>query len=181
VSTRIDQAADRLEIEALIVETAWLLDARDWTALAACYTPDGIVDYPYRGITLPPLEWAEHAEVTLSAYEATQHFVCNFVINLRDDEAHSSAYVLAQHAGTPALAGLLHREDGQPHQRAPRVLLGATWDDDLVRTDRGWRISRRHTEIRWVDSDHVLRHPGESPFAAVASTSTQTRAGARPA
>jgi hypothetical protein len=176
VSTRIDEAVDRLEIEALVVRTAWLLDARDWTALADCYTTDGIVDYPYRGITLPPLEWAEHAEVTLSAYEATQHFVGNFVIDLRDDEAHSSAYVLAQHAGAPALAGLLRREDGAPHQRAPRVLLGATWDDDLVRTDRGWRISRRHTEMRWVDSDHVLRHPEESPFAA--PSPVQTRAGA---
>lgn len=165
MSNRLERTADRLEIQDLITESAWTLDARDWIAYAACYTEDGIVDYPYRGIVLRPLEWAEHAETTLGAYATTQHLVSNFRVALDGDAAHVRTYVLAQHAGRPALAGLLEREDGGPHRRAPRVLLGATWDDDVVRTGDGWRIRRRQAEILWVDSDHVLRHPAQSPYA----------------
>jgi hypothetical protein len=167
--TRVENAADRVEIEALITETAWLLDARDWPAFAACYTTDAVIYYPYRGLELSPIEWTAHAEMTLSAYEATQHFVSNFRIDLQEHEAHVATCVLAQHAGAPARAGLLPDEAGRPYRQAPRVMVGAIWYDDLIRTDDGWRINRRHAEMQWADGDHVLRLPHESPFASASA------------
>jgi SnoaL-like domain len=68
-------------------------------------------------------------------FAATAHLITNYHVEVRGDEAHSRVYVLAFH-------WMEHGESSGDGRPAESVLL-CTYDDDLVRTEDGWRIRRR--------------------------------------
>lgn len=149
---RSQWAADRLEIEDVISRSAWCIDQRDWRRLAEkCFSADVVLVYPSRGWELDLAGYISGAQDLIGNYEATQHLLTNFEVEIDGDEADAAVYVVGQHVAPPATAQYLELAE-----RPPIATIGAIWRDQLRRGASGWRIFRRESEVRWVTADHPL-------------------------
>src|SRR5262249_4656617 len=83
------------------------------------------------------------AEEGLGNLDATQHHLGLPLIRIDGDRAHARCYFMAQHVRN-ALA---------PN---PFLLIGGWYTDDLVRTERGWRIGRRVGTALWYDGNPLV-------------------------
>lgn len=137
--SRIRELADNIEIREILTRYAWAIDTKDWDALDDLFTPDANVDYSSSGGVVGPINEAKPwlAEM-LAAFPMTQHMLTNVDISLDGDRAtaRSACY---NPMGAATRSGELHH-----------FFLGIEYHDELVRTERGWRISRRVEEQRWM-------------------------------
>ena len=123
------ERAVHADVADVLVRYASGIDRRDWVLFGTCFTDDCEADYGDIGT------WHNVEEITrfmTSAHEQcrhTLHRITNVSVD-RVDEGNASArcYVDAMVLGP----------EGQGGVRA----IGF-YDDDLLRTDRGWRIARR--------------------------------------
>ena len=128
----IDPTADRLAVGDIIIRYATSVDKRDMLRYATCFTDEVVVtgfgDQSFEGIG-PYLEYVTNA---LKRFGRTQHLIANQEITIDGDTAHMRSYVQATHelAGDPETL----------------VVLCAVYDDRLVRTAVGWRITKHHLE-----------------------------------
>jgi uncharacterized protein (TIGR02246 family) len=127
-----DPIVDRLAIADVIIKYATSVDARDLQRYATCFTEDivvtGFSGGELRGLG-PYVEWVRTA---LARYSKTQHLVGNHEISINGDQAHMRTYIQATHV----LAD----------DETMLVVLWGIYDDDLVRTPEGWKITRHHLE-----------------------------------
>lgn len=132
---------DRLEIEALLARYASALDARDWSRLAGCFSPDAVVDYGGAlGRCQGPDAVVALVRGILEPLDASQHLIGTLEVELAGDVARAQCALQAQH--------VLRDCEGGPH-----FLVGGRYRDELVRTPAGWRIRRRTLEIVWQDGN----------------------------
>jgi 3-phenylpropionate/cinnamic acid dioxygenase small subunit len=123
----------RANIGDVLVRYATGIDRRDWTLFRTCFTDDCQADYGDIGVwhdadTLTT--WMEKAHAGCGH---TMHRITNQDIALRGDGATARSYVDA----------IILAADNQTGTHA----LGY-YDDDLVHTERGWKIaSRRFTMV----------------------------------
>lgn len=132
--------SDVLEIQEVLNRYALCLDDRDWSGLAACFTPDATADYGALGIHegYPAIEALVRG--VLGKLDGSQHFVSNHVVTVRGEEASARCYLQAQHIkrGLP----------GGEH-----YLVAGQYRDDLVRSAEGWRIRLRKLQILWAEGN----------------------------
>jgi hypothetical protein len=134
----IQELRDKEEIRELLQHYCFLLDTKQMSRLPPeVYTEDaedihGVEDaYIARG----------HEELlglfdrVTENFAATQHFIGNYHVELDGDRAHSRVYLLAFH--------WMKHGSSSGTDRPAECVLSCTYDDDLVRTDAGWRIKRR--------------------------------------
>lgn len=133
---------DRRAIEDLVVEYARAIDARDWPALAACFTDDCVADYALSGHAEGPEEVVARCRSAVEPLDATQHYVTNVVSTVDGDAAASVCSLAAQHV-----------RDGRS------FAFGGTYTDEWRRTPAGWRISRRRLERGWTSGDPSVVRP----------------------
>jgi hypothetical protein len=126
---------DEQEITALLTRYATGIDRRDWAMFQACFTDDARTDYGSFGV------WVSAAQITASMQEAhsalgyTLHRLSNFVISVLGQRATARSYVDA--LLMPGAGG------GEAHRGV------GFYDDDLVKTEQGWRIRfRRFTAVQ---------------------------------
>jgi len=136
MSTGDTRWTDALEIEEVLVRYATGIDRRDWELFRRCFTDDLHADY--EGVAL----WKGVAEITdyMQAAHAdmghTMHRLSNMAISVDGDRATARTYVDA----------VLMAADGQSG-----VNPVGFYDDELVRTEDGWRIRRRtFTAVRFT-------------------------------
>jgi 3-phenylpropionate/cinnamic acid dioxygenase small subunit len=127
-----DERAARQDIADVIIRYASGIDRRDWDLFRTCFTPDCEADYgdagTFAGVeALTEFMIASHAEMG-----HTLHRINNIAISVSDDIATARSYVDA----------VLLAPDG-----ATGVNPIGYYDDELVRTDDGWRIARRTVTI----------------------------------
>lgn len=132
---RLQALEDRLAIQDLMSRYAAMVDQRDWDAMDRVFSPDATIDYTTTGGISGPyrstLEWLHRA---LEPWPINLHYITNLTVELDGDRAKSRCYFYAP-------MGRAEQDGGQ------LVITNAGWyDDDLVRTDDGWRIARRHCE-----------------------------------
>ena len=132
---RIRAIEDKLEIQELMNHYARMVDQREWDRMDLIFAPGATVDYRSTGGQAGPyretLEWLGRA---LEPWPLNLHFITNLTIELDGDRGHSRCYF---HAPMGRV-----EDDG-----SQLVITNAGWyDDDLVRTDAGWRIANRHCE-----------------------------------
>lgn len=136
----IAEISDRIEIGDLLTRYTVAIDTKDWNLLDTCFTPDAKVDYTTSGGTkgdYPDVRrWLEKA---LAPFTMTMHFISNSTVDLEGDRAKARTYVINP-MGTP-------RPDGSLHI----FTVGAYYDDELVRTAEGWRISNRFEEQAYME------------------------------
>jgi SnoaL-like domain len=138
---------DRLEIQDVEHRYCTALDRRDWNLLLSAFTPDLVVDYlDQGGLKNGPDELLDHLRGGLEGLTANQHLIANITAEVKGDEADVVCYVHAPHVfeGAP---------DGEV------FMIGGEYHDKVVRTDEGWRISRKTLHATWTDGNpNVMYH-----------------------
>jgi 3-phenylpropionate/cinnamic acid dioxygenase small subunit len=126
--TAIDVRADKQDIAEVLVRYATGIDRRDWDLFRACFTPDVFAEYDGIGT------WTDVGAITTFMVEShadmgrTMHQLSNLAIEVDRDAATARTYVDAVLTSSDGASGL------NTH---------GYYDDELVRTADGWRISRR--------------------------------------
>jgi hypothetical protein len=122
--------SDREQIVEALADVAAALDARDWDRVRHWFTPDTHA-YGVRGQDALVEQMQNH----LGGVGPTQHLLGNHRVTIDGDTARSLTYGRVHHVGAGPMAGSSYECMGE-------------YDDHWVRTDDGWRISRRWFEIR---------------------------------
>ena len=128
--TDVDDLADRLALHELVARHGHLVDAGEIAALPEVFLPDVAYDVTDLGGTvMAGLAEVEAASRRLGDGNAVGHHVTNVVVTSLDGDA---ARVLSK--------GLGIARDGSAGS--------VVYEDEAVRTARGWRIARRTVRAR---------------------------------
>jgi ketosteroid isomerase-like protein len=122
--------ADRLEIEALVTEYAWLLDHRRWHDVAGLCTDDVVLLIRGREIVGKAglADWAEARAAKKNRKTQHQMTLIRVAATGADEATGSAALVLH-----------MAKSGGGSY-----VDLAGEYHDEYVRTPAGWRFRRRH-------------------------------------
>ena len=137
---------DRMEIQDLLVRYCTSIDNRDYDLLDTCFTEDAHLDYSVMdgpaGDYATVRAWLEASLVHL---EAMQHSITNTVYEIRGDQATTRTQFRNPN--------VIRLKDG-----GLRVFtVGGYYDDVLVRTDTGWKISCRVEVLTYFDGERPSR------------------------
>ena len=121
-------------VDALVAYTT-CLDTRDWAGVGECFLPGAEATFGGRTFT-GRSDIAAFVADSLSAFRATQHFLCGFAVEIADDRAIASCQVRVTDASRADQSGGLR-------------ILGGTYRDELVRIADEWRIARRELRFLW--------------------------------
>ena len=153
------EISDRLDIQQLLVDYATAIDHRRFDDLDRIFTPDAYIDYRAMGGIdgdFPTVK-AWLAEV-LPNFPAYCHLIGNFDITLHGDTATARTMCLnpmqlsgsgdqgprGQERSDSGDQGPRGQERSDSGDQGGQVLFCALWyDDELVRTADGWRLTRR--------------------------------------
>lgn len=125
---------DREDIAAVLLCYATGIDRRDWTLFRGVFTEDCEVDYGEIGAWKGADAVTEFMRQAHALAGHTMHRLTNQVITVDGDTAQARTYV-------DALIMLADNSAG--------VNAAGFYDDDFVRTERGWQIARRRfTQVR---------------------------------
>ncbi|CAN5778477.1 nuclear transport factor 2 family protein [soil metagenome] len=140
-----DRRRDVEQINDVLKRYATGIDTKNWALFQTCFTDDARFDYGEIG------QWSDTAGITefmVAAHQGmsdTKHMLHNVVVEFQDDD-HATAVTYVH--TVQALAA-------DPTQWIDGV---GQYDDHLVQTDDGWRISARtFTQTRLFSSFDVLR------------------------
>ncbi len=130
---------DRLAIIELTHRYCWALDSKQLDLLDTVFVQDAIAE-----LRSAPLEGREairdrigHA---LAPLDATQHTVTNHMVSIDGDRATSRCYLHSQHVRSGVEGGELY-------------VIAGRYEDELVRTPEGWRITFRRIVGVWTDGN----------------------------
>lgn len=136
----IEEISARLEIEDLLHRYSRAIDTLELDLLDDVFLPDARLDYTSSGgVAGPYAEVKEWLRAVLSGFLVRQHLVTNREIQVRGDQASCRCY-LYNPMGRPGADGAVHL-----------FFLGGSYEDELVRTAAGWRISSRVETQWWAD------------------------------
>jgi 3-phenylpropionate/cinnamic acid dioxygenase small subunit len=125
---------DRQDISELLVRYATGIDRRDWPLFRTVFTDDCELDYGVIGVWNGVDAVAEFMEQTHAMAGHTMHRLSNQAITVDGDKAEARTYI----------DGLIMAADNESGVNA----IGF-YDDEIVRTPDGWRITRRrYTQVR---------------------------------
>ena len=132
-------ALDYAEIEQLYARYAFSADwdHDDGEMWAGTFTEDGVFDVSAASEQRGPKLIQGHEELKASwsldnaIHKTPRHFTTNILIEPTPEGARGSAYVII-------VGGA---EDGQGQR--PFIRAKGTYDDELVKTDEGWRFKKR--------------------------------------
>ncbi len=134
----LEEISDRLEIQDLCYRYAQIIDSKDFDALRSdVFTADAHIDYSAFGGSVGDLEhtiaFLQQA-MTNEVFPAHQHLNANIQIELRGDRASGRVMCLNPQQMT------------LPEEGSRIFFCGLWYLDEYVRTERGWRMSRRVEE-----------------------------------
>jgi SnoaL-like domain len=148
-----DQLADRREIDDLLYRYAQALDDRDWDLLReGVFIADAIAEFPdgsARGID----EIVILMEGALTGLDCSQHIITNPLAQVTGRVATARCYLQAQHVFIGAPGG-------------DHFIVAGTYNDELERTPRGWRIARRVLTASWIAGNPGVIAAGSERIAA---------------
>ena len=120
------------------------VDGRDWPVAAGCFHTGSQANY--RGNRVQgPEGIIGHIRSVIERFEVTQHLTGSPQLDLDGDRAVGDTYVVANHVVDCG---------------ARQCLVGARYDDELVRLPEGWRFQERRTTILWFQGDIDLLRIG---------------------
>jgi hypothetical protein len=122
--------ADRLAIIELCHRYSFAIDTRDWSAFRRLFTEDVVAEFIGHRTWTDLETWATYFEKSHGEMAGTQHLLSNEIVEVDGDRARLIFYGLVRTC--------------MPREVANDRQLGVWYDDDVIRTADGWRISR-HT------------------------------------
>jgi len=139
-----EQIDQRQAVQDTCITYALALDAQDWDRLRSVFTPDAVADYGSQLGTLEGYASIEAAcQAALVPLTASQHLMGNHLITLADAVADAVSYFQATHIKLGADGG-------------DRYTVAGRYDDRLVQTDGGWRITYKTLTVMWVDGNPAV-------------------------
>lgn len=136
----VQDLLDHQEIVELHIRYATALDTRDWDLMRTVFAEDGHADFWVGGIH-DGIESILHGCASIMEnLDATQHAISNHHIELSGDTATAQCYVVAGHIVTAAGGG-------------PTCTVRGKYEDELVRTQDGWRLARRILTVFWSEGN----------------------------
>ena len=124
----------------VVVRAAVFVDARDYQAFAGLFTDDGVLERP-GGTPVRGRAAILETYRLRPADRITRHLVTNIVVTSSGaNSAHVKSYVLLWSGSEADAAG----QFGRPAHE--RQVVGE-FEDFMVETAIGWRISRRHARF----------------------------------
>ena len=136
----MSQLQDHHYIVQLTHDYCWALDTSDWEALRSVFTADVVTDLGdggQNGID----EVIDRVSTALSVFEVTQHLIGTHQIRIDGDAATCRCYLQAQHV----------RPTGD------KLMIGARYEDECVRTPDGWRIAKRRIVPMWTEGEGGIK------------------------
>jgi len=142
---------DRAAIIDLLVDYTYAIDGRDWQALRSVFLPDASFDM---GVEVVQGVEAiiDRISGILIPLDASQHLVSNHQVRVQDDTATCRTYLHAQHVRKEAPGGR-------------HYVIAGRYEDDLVRTEAGWRISHRRLVVVWREGNPAVLQQGNGDAA----------------
>ncbi|MGI9596771.1 MAG: nuclear transport factor 2 family protein [Acidimicrobiales bacterium] len=140
----VQDVIDKQAIKDLQIAYSMAIDGGRYDDLDQVFTADVIADYGHAGQHRGVGPIKEACRTALDPLTAAQHQNGNHWAEIDGDRAAAGCYfTVTQHKeGTPG--GELFR-------------MGGRYDDELVRTATGWRISRRTLTVLWSDGNPDVR------------------------
>jgi ketosteroid isomerase-like protein len=133
---------DQQEIIDVTITYAWALDTKHLDQLRNVFTPDATA--VLRGVECNGVEAIiERIGPAIMRLDATQHFIGNHQVAIDGDTATCRCQLQSQHVKADVEGG-------------DTYLIGGTYDDRLVRTADGWRITRRIMAQTWTTGNPAV-------------------------
>jgi hypothetical protein len=140
--------ADFNAITRKVYEYAYGIDTRDWVLYRSIFTDSIRMTFTsYNGN--PPADmqaddWVAGVKVLFTGLNATQHSMSNPLVEVNGDRARCLMYMQAAH--------FFFTDQGDNEYS-----LGGYYDDELVRTDAGWKISAVTLNVLWHSGNrHIM-------------------------
>ncbi|GAA3929016.1 nuclear transport factor 2 family protein [Actinoplanes auranticolor] len=153
LGARIQRIEDRTAIIELVIAYAVAIDEADWKGFAATMTDPVHIDFSEAGLPaadFPRDEFVGFAAGALEGWTARQHISPNHRVAFDEtdpDKATCYSYMYAQHYKKGAPGGDFY-------------LMRGSYDNKLVRTADGWRITGVTQHVSWLEGNpDALREP----------------------
>jgi SnoaL-like domain len=135
-------ASDRQAIIDLTIAYTWALDTKDFAALRDIFLPSATADL--RGVTC---DGAEAIITRISGamvrLDASQHLIGNHQVTIDGDRATCRCQLQSQHVRAGTVGG-------------DNLVIGGVYEDRLIRTESGWRISHRVMRQTWIEGNPAV-------------------------
>jgi hypothetical protein len=144
LAARIQRLEDRNAISDVVITYATSIDRGDWETFASVFTDPVHIDFSAAGLPAADFsraDFAGFARQGLEVWTARQHLSPNHVVTFDDadpDKALCRSYLYAQH----------HHPDA-----AGVFLMRGSYDNAMVRTADGWKITALTQHISWIEGD----------------------------
>jgi hypothetical protein len=137
--TQVRGERDRDDILECLNAYSWALDLKRCALLTEVFAADvhadyGVVQWQGRDQLIADMTWYH------DQFAGTQHLIGSHRVRVDGDQATAGSY---------AHVVLTRRVDGQLLSSS----IGARYEDELERTEQGWRISRREVSNMWRTGD----------------------------
>lgn len=141
----LEQLRDRLDIEMALRGYAYGLDERRWEAWDQVFSKDAVIDFtPMGGKEETPAQMSERLSKPDPDWLFAQHPLYNTLIVLDGDTATAFSHYQMETGRKADEEGYIIRVSG-----------GGAYDDELARTEAGWRITRRTVHMKWKETRRV--------------------------
>lgn len=130
---------DREEIIDLAIRYTWALDTKNLEDLRNVFTPDATADL--RGVPCDGVD-AIIARIggAIERLDATQHLLGNHQATIDADVGTHRCHLQSQHVLTDTEGG-------------DNFIVGGYYEDQVIRTDQGWRIKHRLMRQTWSEGN----------------------------
>ncbi len=145
--TDLQALIDERQIRDVAFRYCRALDTKDWALLDEVFVPDatGLLGTPTTLVGIEAIR--DRIRTALAHLDDSQHLVGNHEIAVDGDTATHRCYLQAQHIREAATGG-------------PNYIVAGRYEDQLARTDAGWRITHRTLTVMWTDGNVAVAHPG---------------------
>jgi len=131
---------DRADIQDVVHRYPTGIDTRDWKLFRSIFADQLVMDFSsYSGGPVQHLsgdEWVAQCEALHPGFDATQHVLSNFVIDLAGDRATVTVYMKAEH--------FIANTEGENYHT-----LGGYYVHQLERGADGWKIHATTLNVTW--------------------------------
>jgi 3-phenylpropionate/cinnamic acid dioxygenase small subunit len=136
---------DERDIVAIAHRYCRALDTKDWDTLRDVFISDATGDLASSSTLVGVDAIIGRIRGALERLDDSQHLVGNHEVIVDGDAATHRCYLQAQHVRKAASGG-------------PNYIVAGRYEDDLVRTEHGWRIAHRRLVVMWTDGNVAVAH-----------------------
>lgn len=142
-----EDLVDRGNIVDHILDYATGIDQRQWDLYRSIFADQIMLDFSsWSGqpeAPMPADDWVAGVRATLEPFDATQHVLTNFSVELDGDRATCTCYMAAHH----------HLVTGELREMHS---IGGYYVHELRRSGNGWLIHRTQLTVTWEMGDRGL-------------------------